>query len=75
MIRRGQRFRRIFMARSRHAPRRRGIQYAAAFEGNNNCHGVLDHPLSRMIQLWVQRITNKIVKILAFMVVRFQHPS
>jgi hypothetical protein len=35
---------------SRHrCPAQAGIQYAAAFEGNNNCHGVLHHPLSRMM--------------------------
>jgi hypothetical protein len=28
---------------------RRGIQYAAAFEGDSNCHGVLHHPRSRMM--------------------------
>jgi hypothetical protein len=32
-----------------HAPRRRGIQYAAAFESNDRRFGVLDHPLSRVM--------------------------
>jgi hypothetical protein len=67
------------MARSRHAPRRRGIQYAAAFEDNNNCHGVLDHPLSRMMTVvdvhGFYCITNKIAKILAFTVAYIHDPS
>jgi len=29
----------------RHAPRRRGIQYAAASRFNDNCLGVLDRPV------------------------------
>jgi hypothetical protein len=66
------------MDRSRHAPRR-GIQYAAACEDNNNRHGVLDHPLSRMMTVmdsaWVRRITNRITKILALMVVNIYDPS
>src|SRR5690242_20980583 len=32
-----------------HAPPRRGIQYAAAFESNNRCLGVLDHQPSRVM--------------------------
>jgi hypothetical protein len=30
-------------------PAKAGIQYAAALEGNDDCPGVLDHPLSRMM--------------------------
>jgi hypothetical protein len=57
------------VSRHRHAP------YAAAFEGNNTCHGVLDHPLSRMMTAVARRITNQVAKILAFMVVYIHDPS
>src|ERR1700682_4055103 len=41
------------MARRRHTPRKRGIQYAAAFRFYRWRFGILDHPLSRMMTGWV----------------------
>ena len=44
---------------SRHTPRKRGIQYAAASRVNVNISGILDHPLSRMITAWeVLKVSN-----------------
>src|SRR5580704_5975464 len=34
---------------TRHAPRMRGIQYAAASRFNHGCSGILDHPPPRMM--------------------------
>ena len=34
---------------TRHTPRKRGIQYAAASRFNPSCSGILDHPLSRVM--------------------------
>jgi hypothetical protein len=34
---------------TRHAPRRRGIQYAAAYPNPTGVSGILDHPLSRVM--------------------------
>jgi hypothetical protein len=67
---------RLLLARDRQALA--GHQYAAAFAGNNNCHGVLDHPLSRMmtiVDMHVRRITKAITKILAFALVGVHGPS
>jgi hypothetical protein len=57
----------------------KAIQYAAAFEGYEKFHGVLDHPPSRMMTAadWgrVQRITNATAKILAFTEAYVHAPS
>jgi hypothetical protein len=39
---------------SRHTPRKRGIQYAAASRFHRNCSGILDRPLSRTMTAGIQ---------------------
>ena len=48
----GERGARCRLTRSRHTPRKRGIQYAAASRVHVNISGILDHPLSRMMTAW-----------------------
>src|ERR1700687_3280587 len=39
----------VILRHSRHTPRKRGIQYAAASRFYHKCAGILDHPLSRVM--------------------------
>jgi hypothetical protein len=56
----GLRGRRSFTANCCHAPRRRGIQHAAASQFNFDTSGILDHPHSRVMTFGVmgQRFPN-----------------
>src|ERR1700722_3714163 len=39
----------LSLRHSRHTPRKRGIQYAAAYQFYLEAFGILDHPLSRVM--------------------------